>query len=196
MQYSTKLKLFIVGILAAAVFGRIGCYYANAAYDTYRRPWAYNSDPDKPLLVGKWTGQTTDPDGVAHVVELEIFEPLSDEQRQERFSNRRIKRDRSSRTYFDGLAIVTARGTPDSCRIWGGLDAPYGQQIHFEVRPLDDQHPPGFNINLVEGSWQVDELFLKVDFAFFRPDGSSFSDSADPRFNQQSELRMKRLARG
>jgi hypothetical protein len=193
MTYSTKLKIGIIGLIAIILLGRYGCYFVDKKYDTYRRPWAYSSDPDKPLLVGKWQGSVTDPDGVPHKVELEIVEPTSDEERQKRFSRRRIKRDRSSATFFDGTATLESNNQRVSCEIWGGLDEPDGHQIHFQFRPVNDVHPPGFNLNLVEGNWQENTLDLDVTFAFFRPDGSSFSDSADPRHDQKGKLLMNRM---
>lgn len=194
MGYSSKLKVFIVGLIAVVILGRYGCYCVNKKYDTYRRPWAYSSDANKPLLVGKWQGSVIDPDNIVHKVEMEIYEPLSDEKRKKRFQQKRIKRDRSSRTFFDGLAVLETNGRKDSCEIWGGLDAPDGHQIHFQLRPVNDMHPPGFNLNLVEGDWQEDTLVLAVTFSFFRQDGSSYSDSADPRYEQKSTLMMSRIS--
>ncbi len=193
MAYSTKLKLLIVGLIAAVVLGRYGCFYLDKKYDTFRRPWAYSDDPDKPLLVGRWQGQVSDPDNIVHQVTLEIAEPLSDEKRQKRFFQKRIKRDRSSRTFFDGIAVLESQGRRDTCEIWGGIDQPDGHQIHFQFRPVHDYHPPGFNLNLAEGFWQENNLDLNIQFAWFRPDGSSYSDSADPRYDQKGRLKMHRV---
>lgn len=192
MAYSTQLKLLIAAVLAFALLGRVGFYFFNKHSDLDRRPWAYTDDPRKPLLVGKWRGAVTDPDGVIHQVELEIEEPLSDAERQKRFSQRRIRRDRSSPTFFDGTATLETRGRKEPCEIWGGLDKPDGNQVHLQFRPLDDKHPPGFNINLAKGRWQENTLELDVSFAFFKNDGASFSDSADPRFDQQGKLLLSR----
>lgn len=191
MAYATKLKIVIAAVFALALFGRYGYYLIDKKLDAYRRPWAYS--PDAPLLVGRWQGACTDPDKVTHKVELEIFEPLSDEERKEKFNKRRRKkRSRSSSTFFDGIAVVTVNGSRDTCELWGGLDKADGHQIHFQLRPLDDVHRPGFNINLLKGDWQQHTIDLSVDFAWFRPDGSSFSDSADPRYSTQGQLQLKR----
>ncbi len=192
MAYSTKIKVFIIGLVVVVILGRVGCYFVNKKYDTYRRPWAYSSDASKPLLVGKWKGIVTDPDNVVHQVEMEIFEPMSDEKRMKRFQRKRIKRDRSSRTFFDGMAVLEVNGHRDSSELYGGLDEPDGHQIHFQFRPVNDVHPPGFNLNLVEGNWQENTLDLNVTFAFFKPDGGSYSDSADPRFDKKGKLLMTR----
>ncbi len=193
MSYSTKLKVFVIGLIAVVILGRYGCYFINKKYDTYRRPWAYSADASKPLLVGKWQGSVTDPDNVVHKVEMEIFVPMTDEERKSRLFQKRIKRDRSSRTFFDGMAVLEVNGKRDSCELWGGLNEPDGHQIHFQFRPVNDVHPPGFNLNLLEGTWQEHTLDLTVDFAFFRPDGSSFYSSEDPRHDQKGQLRLKRV---
>ena len=122
MQYSTKLKVFIVALIATVVLGKIGCYYLDKKYDTYRRPWAFSDDPGKPLLVGQWRGICIDPDQVAHQVEMEIFSPTTESERWKRVSRKRGKRDRSSRTFFDGMAVLTTNGKRDTCELWGGLD--------------------------------------------------------------------------
>ncbi|MFN4255064.1 MAG: hypothetical protein ACK4Q5_08685 [Saprospiraceae bacterium] len=192
MAYSSKIKLFIVGLIAVAVLGRVACFFANKKYDTLRRPWAYSDDPTQPLLVGRWQGSVTAPDNIVHKVDMEIFEPTSDAERWKRLSQRRIKRDRSSRTFFDGVAVLETNGRRDTCELWGGLDAPDGHAIHFQLRPLHDVRPPGFNLNLLEGEWQGHTLELAATFAFFRPDGSSYSDSADPRYEQKGRLPMNR----
>ncbi len=193
MTYPTKLKVFIIGLIALVILSRYGCYVFDKKYDTYRRPWAYSSDPDKPLLVGKWQGSVTDPDQLVHKVEMEIYVPMTDGERKGRLFQKRIKRDRSSRTFFDGMAVLEVNGQRDSSELWGGLDKSDGHQIHFQFRPVNDVHPPGFNLNLVEGNWQENTLDLTVDFAFFRADGSSYSDSADPRHDKKGKLIMSRM---
>jgi hypothetical protein len=188
-----KKLLFIIGLVAIVLTGRYGCYYLDKKYDTYRRPWAYSSDPQKPLLVGHWQGKVTDPDNVVHQVQMEILVPITDEKRQQRFSQKRIKRDRSSRTFFDGLAVLETIGHRDTFELWGGLNAPDGHKINFQFRPVNGVYPTGFNLNLVEGIWQEHTLDLEVVFSFFKADGSSFSDSADPRYDQKGRLLMKRI---
>ena len=192
MSYPTQIKVFIVGLIVLVVLGKVGSYYFDNKYDTYRRPWAYSSDPAKPLLVGKWQGTCTDPDQVVHQVEMEIFFPTTDEERWKRVSGRRNKRDRSSRTFFDGMAVLKTNGKRDTCELWGGLDKPDGHDIHFQFRPVSGVHPPGFNLNLLKGKWQENTIDLSVDFAWFLPDGSSHYDSADPRHDTNGKLLLTR----
>ncbi len=193
MSYSTKIKVFIIGLVAVVVLGKVGCFYFDKQYDNYRRPWAFSSDSTKPLLVGKWQGSCTDPDQVVHKVEMEIFSPTTDEERWKRVSSRNVKRDRSSTTFFDGLAVLETQGKRDSCELWGGLDKADGQGLHFQFWPISDVHPPGFNLNLLNGKWKDDTIDLSVEFAWFRPDGSSHYDSADPRHEMKGKLLMTRI---
>jgi len=191
MSYATKLKWFIAAVVLLAVGSRYGCYYLDQQLDAKRRPWAYSSD--QPLLVGRWVGECRDPDGIVHRVDMTIDEPLTDEERWKRANRKKRKRDRGSRTFFDGLALVETQGRLDTFELWGGLDAPDGHQIHFQWRPLEGKtHPPGFNLNAMKGDWQGDAIDLEVGFSWFRQDGSSFSDSADPRYSQKGQLLLKR----
>lgn len=192
MTYSTKLKVLIVGLIATVVLGRYGCYFLDKKYDTYRRPWAYSAVPGKPLLVGQWQGRVTDPDKVVHLVDMDIFVPKTDEERLQRFLQKRIKRDRRSPTFFEGMAVLEAHGHRDTCELWGGIDRSDGHQIHFQFRPVSGVHPPGFHPNLLEGTWNENTIELDVTFAFFKPDGASYYDSADPRHEQKGKLLMTR----
>ncbi|MCC6462379.1 MAG: hypothetical protein IT260_18070 [Saprospiraceae bacterium] len=192
MSYPTQLKVFIAVLLLAVVGGRFGCYYFQKQYDTYRRPWAYSNDPAQALLVGHWSGTVTDPDGVQHLVEMDILEPLSDEERWQRVWRKRSKRDRSSPTFFDGFALLSTPGRRDSFELWGALDKPDGHALDFQMRPIRGFHPPGFNLNRLTGTWTKDTLALTVAFAWFRPDGSSHYNSADPRHNQDGRLLLLR----
>lgn len=192
MNYSNKIKLFIVGLIAAVVLGKAGCFYFDKKMDTWRRPWAYASDSSRPLLVGKWQGRCTDPDGISHQIDMEIFLPTTDEERWKRVSSSHVKRDRSSRTFFDGIAILETNGNRDSCELWGGLDKADGSDLHFQLSPVSGVHPPGFNLNLLDGKWQGDAIDLAVTFAFFRPDGSSFYSSKDPKHDMKAKLVMSR----
>ena len=194
MSYSTRIKIFLVFALLLFVFGRYGLFYLDKAWDTQRRPWAYSKDPDKPLLVGRWQGQCVDPDGITHQISMEIVEPLTDKDRMKRINRARAKRKRSksSPTEFNGMAIIRTAAWRDSFELWGGLDDPKGHALHFQWRPTDGTYPPGFVINNLKGQWQDHTITLEAAFAFFRPDGSSFYDSADTRHDQKAKLTLQR----
>jgi hypothetical protein len=190
MTYATKLKFLIISVIAFYILSRIGCYYINKKYDTVRRPWAYATD--KPLLVGKWKGQCMDPDKDVYDIDLEIFKPMSEDKRWARVMQKRIKRDRSSTTFFNGIAIATHRGVLDTFEIWGGLDKADGDEMHFQFRPLDDHHPEGFNLNLAKGKWQKDNMNLSVSFAYFTKEGYSHYESDNPKHEQLGLLKLSR----
>lgn len=103
-------------------------------------------------------------------------------------------RNRTDRTFFDGIAILETNGSRDTCELWGGLDKADGHEIHFQFRPINDVHPPGFNLNLLDGKWQGDAIDLNVIFAFFKPDGSSFYSSEDPKHDMKAKLVMSRVS--
>lgn len=192
MNSSNKIKWLIVGLIAAVVLCKAGCFYLDKKYDTWRRPWAYDSS--KPLLVGKWQGRCLDPDGVAHQIDLEILLPTTDDERWKRVNRRHAMRNRTDRTFFDGIAILETNGSRDTCELWGGLDKADGHEIHFQFRPINDVHPPGFNLNLLDGNWEGNTIDLAVTFAFFKPDGSSFYSSEDPKHDMKAKLVMSRVS--
>jgi hypothetical protein len=190
MTYSNKIKFTIIAVIGFYILSRVGCYYINKKYDTIRRPWAYAID--KPLLVGRWKGQCTDPDNFSYKIDMEIFKPMSEDERWARFMKKRIKRDRSSTTYFNGIAIATHKHILDTFEIWGGLDKADGHEIHFQFRPLDDKHPEGYNLNMVKGKWQGDELNLTTSFSYYTAAGYSHYESDNPKHNKDAALNMKR----
>jgi hypothetical protein len=193
MPFLNKTTLVVVVVIAAVVLGRYGCYYLDQQYDTYRRPWAYSNDPNKPLLVGKWKGTFRDPDQIDHNIQLEIFEPLSDAKRKKRFFEKRIKRDRSSKTFFEGMALIESQGRRDSFEVWGGMEKWDSNDLHFQMRPVHEPHPPGFNLNECKGTWMGNTIQLRILYSWFRPDGSSFYSSEDPRHNTDGNMVLERV---
>lgn len=193
MEYSRKGLFQGSVIVAVLILSRLSCYFIDKQYDYYRRPWAYSSDPNKPLLVGKWKGAFTDPDQIDHSVWIEIFEPTTAEERMKRFAHNRVHTDHSSPTYFEGLALMESQGRRDSFELWGGLKKRDGHELHFQMRPLKDKHPPGFNLNECRGNWNGDAIDLNLTYSWFRPDGSSFYNSADPRFSAEGKMVMGRV---
>lgn len=195
MTYANKIRLLVAVVVLLALATPLASFYGSKYLDTLQRPWAYSSDPATPLLVGAWRGTCTDPDHMAHAVEMTVYEPLTDEERWQRaYAGRssRRKKSRKSNTFFDGMAVLNTHGRRDTCELWGGLEKASGHDLHFQLSPVSGVHPPGFNINLLKGRWQGDTITLTVSFAWFNADGSSSYDSADPRHNTDGHLVLVR----
>lgn len=193
MTYSSKIKAFIVLVIVFAVLGRVGLYYLDKKYDAWHRPWAYSDDPNKPLLVGKWAGEYSDPDNIVHKIEMEVFVPTTDEERWRKLNRPHGGRSGTNPRFFDGMALIETQGKQDSFELWGGLDKADGAGLDFQMRPVNGVYPVGFNLNQLKGNWTGDKIRLTIAFALHRADGSSYYDSADPRHNTEGTLLLSRV---
>ena len=191
MSYSNKIKWFIIGIFLFAIGIRYA-YYAFTKYDDKSdRPWAYENTSGH-RLTGIWKGKVTDPDGIVQEVEMEIINPFDEEKEKKRIFSKRIKRDRSDKSFFEGTSTIKWKGKIKDYEVWGGLREPNETDLHFQWRPLDDEHLPGFNLNLAKGSWEGDQLKLSIEFSFFTKEGFSRYESDNPKHNQLGTLVMKK----
>ena len=191
MKRSNRAILILVLTAFSLFAGRYGCFYLGKYQDRYRQPWAYGPGP---LLVGRWEGVCMDPDGQPHRVYIDIDEPMTDQERWKRLGRpHRKKGAKSDPRFFDGAGVVENAGRRDSCRIWGALEQADGQALHFQIRPLKEPATPGFNLKFLKGRWTGEQINLSVDFVWIKPDGSSFSDSADPRYSTQGQLALHRV---
>lgn len=198
----TKSKSILLSILLLVVlsWGMYKCKYYYSYYsDLKDRPWAYSEDKNAKLLVGQWQGSFKDPDGVQKSLQLEIFEPVTEEERQEKASrhlrNRRGLGSRENKRAFEGVSVVTSRLGKEEYEIYGSVNKEDFHQLRFNFRPQDEKRRvlPNFTINQAEkGSWSNDELTLTLSFSYHRADGSSHWNSADPRHEKRVVVELVR----
>jgi hypothetical protein len=193
------LRLLLIALLLVLIsWGVYQCDYQYSYWQDYQqRPWAYSRDKNAKLLVGEWQGKYTDPNGVAKTIELQISEPLTDKERRKQAGRKRRRRSRGGRntTGFEGVATVRSKMGTEHYIINGGVDKADYHQIKLNFRAEDEKKrlQPNFCLNLAEsGQWQEDGMVLKSGFAYFKKDGSSFSDSADPRYDYIATINLKR----
>ncbi|HOY21029.1 MAG TPA: hypothetical protein PLC89_27200 [Haliscomenobacter sp.] len=205
----SQKKKSLLGCLPYLLIGALlswGVYECNYRFsywqDLQARPWAYSKDKNAKLLVGQWHGSFSDPDGIAKSISLEIFAPLSDAERRKKASGRHRRRtrgglgSRKDKRLFEGIATVSSRLGQEEYTLYGSVDeADYHQlqQITFGAVDEKKRIKPNFALNLSEsGQWTEDEMTLRLGFAYFQVDGSSFSSSADPRFDHIASVVLKR----
>lgn len=196
-----RCLLFFLGMVLLS-WGVYECQYQYSYWRDYQtRPWAYSKDKNAKLLVGEWEGSYTDPDGIAKSISLEIFEPLSDKDRRKSAGRHKNKRtrgglgSRKDRRLFEGVATVTSKLGQEDYVLHGSVSEDDFHQLNVQFGAANEatRLQPNFALNLSEsGQWQGDELTLRMGFAYFKADGSSFSDSADPRYDHISTLALKR----
>lgn len=194
--------LLVLLVLALISWGMYECNYRYSLWRDYQtRPWAYSKDKEAKLLVGKWQGQYKDPDGVVKAISLEIFEPLSDAERRKKAgrSHRRRTRgglgSRKDKRLFEGIATVTSRLGQEDYQLHGSVGEEDYHQLKMQFGAKDEatRLQPNFALNLAEsGHWEGDEMKLQVGFAYFKADGSSFSDSADARYDYVATVVLRR----
>lgn len=179
-----KAWLFLLVMAGISVVGYKTCYWFETWRDHRNYPWAY-SEKDSKRLVGEWNGNFTDPDGVSHSIQMTIVDPVTEEERERRIRkrSRRSRVRNKSYTGFDGIALITTNGKVDSMQVNGSLGT-VTPPCDFKARvspAIDDNHLVGFELNQLDGTWKEEQLHLKATFAYFRPDKSSFYDSANPK---------------
>lgn len=194
------LLLFLGMVLLS--WGVYECQYQYSYWRDYQaRPWAYCKDKNAKLLVGEWQGTYTDPDGINKSITLEIFEPLSDQERRKKAGRTYRRRTRGGlgarkdTRLFEGVATVTSRLGQEDYVLHGSVGEDDFHQLKLQFGAADEvkRLQPNFALNISEsGQWAGDELSLRMGFAYFKADGSSFSSSADPRYDHISTLALKR----
>jgi hypothetical protein len=195
----SKSRVLIYAVLLLLIsWGVYQCSYRYSFWRDYQeRPWAYSADQKAKLLVGRWQGRFVDPDGIEKSIDLEIFEPTSEEQRKQRAGHRSRRshvRTRDTRS-FEGTAKVASRLGEERYIVAGSVGEQDYHQLKIGFRAEDEalRMRPNFCLNLTEsGNWAGDAMSLRVSFAYFRADGSSYSDSADPRYEYVAVLTLKR----
>lgn len=186
----------IVGIIVVGLILTAVKYYGSYFMDLYQRPWAYSRESNAPLLVGKWQGSFTDPDGVVKKLAVEIFVPLTDEERWDKAGRKsRRRKSFSHKRSVDGVAWVNSRLGQEEYEIYGAVEEKDFHRLHFNFRPKDEKKRvlPNFTLSEAKnGLWQTDELQLSLSFSYHKADGSSFWNSADPRFDKKVSMTLTR----
>ncbi|TAE33587.1 MAG: hypothetical protein EAZ91_02960 [Cytophagales bacterium] len=181
-------------IVAGLAFTGVS-FFGGKFLDRYQRPWAYSTS--EPLLVGRWRGQFRDPDGIQKTLTVQIDLPETDDERWAK-AGRRKRRSRTNKRAFDGTATVTSRKGQEDYEIHGAIDRDNDHQFSLNFGTVDGQYPigPNFYVNISEkeaNRWQDSQMNLRLRFAWHRRDGSSFSNSADPRYDRTADVVLTRM---
>jgi hypothetical protein len=193
----SKGCLLIFAVLAGAALAITALkFYGGKFLDQYQRPWAYSTT--EPLLVGNWRGQFRDPDGVAKTLTVRIDPPQTDDERWKQAGQRsRRRRNYGNKRAFDGTATVTSRRGPENYDVHGSIDRDNDRQFSLRFGAVDGKYAitPNFYINDTApgNGWSGNEMTLRLRFAWHRPDGSTYSSSADPRFSRVAPVVLTRI---
>lgn len=171
MTKKPSVPLIAAIVVALALGLYYAKYYGSYALDTFNRPWAYGSGDD--LLVGKWRGSFRDPGGIDKQISVEVFVPLTDDERAER-AGRRRRRTRGDKRFFDGTARVESKLGAEAYEIYGSVDANVDHRMKFNFRPEDESKRllPNYVLAAAEeGTWNGKTLTAKLRFSRIDADG-------------------------
>lgn len=186
--------LFLAILIVASLAFTGVSFFGGKFLDRYQRPWAYSTT--EPLLVGTWKGQFKDPDGISKTIVIQIDLPETDDERWAK-AGRRKRRSRTNKRSFDGTATVTSRKGQEDYEVYGAIDRDNDHQFSLNFGTPDGKYPitPNFYVNDTApgNSWSGDQLKTTLRFAWHRPDGSTFSSSADPRFDRVASITLERI---
>jgi hypothetical protein len=177
-----KAPLLLLLILAALFGLYYFKYYLGYAADLWSRPWAYSRDPAAKLLVGKWRGSFEDPTGVTKEISLEIFLPVTEEERQKRASRvrRRSGVRHRNKQAFDGRAIVESRLGEERYEVFGAVEKSDMHRLSLQFVAEDEAKKILPNDTLARapsGRWDGDRLQLELAFSRQDAQGTSSTTS-------------------
>jgi hypothetical protein len=165
MKPLPKLIFFLgaLAVLSTAVYAIR--YWGSYARDLSRKPWAYSTDKDAKLLVGRWTGGFTDVMGMVKTLNLEIYEPLTDEERAKKITRRPRRKtglgSRESLRSFDGIATVKSRLGEEHYDIFGSVEEQDYHRFSLHFIPAEGFKPVLPNLTareLSSANWQGDAI--------------------------------------
>lgn len=190
--------LLILLIGAALSWGVYECkYYYSYWSDLQNKPWAYSSNKNAKLLVGQWDGNFQDPDRVQKTIHIEIYEPLTDEEREVKASRKSKRGSNANKRGFDGMATVTSKLGTEKYEIYGAVKKDDFHKLHFAFRCEDESKRilPNFTmLGANNGNWQDDAMTITFNFSYQLADGSSHYNSADPRHEKTATTTLHRLS--
>lgn len=175
----TTLIALVVFLYGVHLLRSCGVYHTEVT----SRPWAYSSDPEAKLLVGRWQGTFTDPVGVKKSLKLEIFVPLTTEE-LERKATRRSRNTRvtssSDKRTFDGTATVTSHLGEEIYDVQGTVESPHSRKFTLVFASANDGQRPLPNQaarSVTAGEWNGDEMTIALTFIPLDANGGSSSTS-------------------
>lgn len=177
---NTKIIFPLIALLFVSLAGRYAYYLFLNSKDKTDRPWAYANAQGK-MLTGTWIGDVKDADGELHQLEMTITNPYDDATRVDKATSKKFKRDRTKKSTFQYFATEKYKGKTITHENIGSLVDPNSNKIKWQFSPTDDQHYSGFNLNIANGTWQIDQLMVAVTFSFYTKEGYSHYVSSDPR---------------
>lgn len=193
-----KLGLFLTTLALLLMFAIVGVanYYISYKTDTREYPWAYRSDENKPLLVGKWSGKFIEPDSIEKKISLVINEPYTNLDRIF-YSiglsyNRRLYIEPNK---FDGfLSIENKFRKEERYKVRGFLNTKNIQLFDFHLLANVKETPPyHYSFLFTEGFWKKKEMSFILTIVFRKSTTPNNLKNQEPFLSKKVRVSLNRV---
>ncbi len=193
-----KLGLFRTVLAITLMFALVGVvsYYVSYKTDSRAYLWAYSSDENKPLLVGKWSGKFIEPDSIEKKISLEIYEPYTKLERIFYSIGLPYKR----RLYiepnkFDGLLSIENKfRKEEKYKVRGSLNTKNMQLFDFHLLANVKETPPyHYSFLFTEGFWKKKEMSFVLTIVFRRSTTPNNLKNQEPFLSKKVRVSLNRV---
>lgn len=199
-----KLGLFLTTLLFALMFGLVFAivgafgYYVTYRTDSRLCPWAFSLDENKPLLVGKWVGQLTEPDSIEKKISVEIYEPYSKTERifmsiglpfSQRMGSKNIYK-------FDGLMKVESKFGKKEFKLEGYVNAKNMQFFEFHLLTNDNRSvsvPYSISFIITNGFWKSNFMSFVLNVIYYNSSSSKKFRNLDYQLSKKVKVTLNRF---
>lgn len=192
-----KLGLFLTVLAITLMFvivGGVG-YYVSYKTDSRAYPWAYSSDENKPLLVGKWSGKFIEPDSIEKKICLEIYEPYTKLERIFYSIGLPYKRCQDVEpNKFDGLLNIENKfRKEDQYKVRGSLNTKNIQLFDFHLLANVKETPPyHYSFLFTEGFWKKNEISFIITIVFRKSTTPNNLKNQEPFLSKKVRVSLNR----
>jgi len=193
-----KLGLFLTVLAITSMFAIVGVvgYYVSYKTDSRAYPWAYSSDENAPLLVGKWSGKFIEPDKIEKKISLEIYEPYTKLERICYSIGLPYKR----RQYiepnkFEGLLSIENKfRKEEQYKVRGSLNRKNLQLFDFHLLANVKEAPPyHYSFLFTEGFWKNSEISFIITIVFRKSTTPNNLKNQEPFLSKKVRVSLNRV---
>ncbi|WP_435355028.1 hypothetical protein [Emticicia sp. SJ17W-69] len=195
-----KFGIFLTTLILASICAIVGAfgYYVTYRTDSRLCPWAFSLDENKPLLVGKWVGQFTEPDSLEKKISIEIYEPYSKTERIFTsigfpYSQRMKLRDMHK---FDGLMTVESKFGKKEFKLEGHVNAKNMQFFEFHLLTNDNRSinvPYSISFIITNGFWKSNVMSFILNVIYYNSSSSKKFRNLDYQLSKKVKVTLNRF---
>lgn len=192
-----KLGLFLTFWAITFIFAFIGVagYYVSYKTDSREYPWAYSSDKNKSLLVGKWSGKFVEPDSIEKKINLEIYEPYTKLERI--FYSIGLPYQRRlniAHNKFNGYLTIEKGHSKEHYKVRGSVNLKNIQLFDFHLLANEKDTPPyHFSFFFTDGFWEENKMSFVMTIVFRKNSLPNNLKNFEPSTNKKIKILLNRI---